>query len=989
MMQITGWAIVHSIWQGALIAGALSIFLLLARNGPAQARYVGSLCALVLTLVVPVITATRQSNQHPTSTGEFSASDVSIVDGDVRNGAAKVIRGGPLGSPPAAELRPAPTSQSTPALLPTASPSVSSFVSNAGEKIAVTFDPILHWLVLAWLIGLLALSARLIGGLVRTRQLTTTDVLPAGGQLRSEVDRVAARLQIRQVVRIVESTRVAVPLVIGAIRPMIVVPVSLVTGLAPWQLEMLLAHELAHVRRYDYLVNLMQTVIETLLFYHPAVRWISARVRDERENCCDDLAVQACGGDRTRYSTALLALEDSRDDNVLFAAAATGNGSLLRRISRLLGGAPDHVSGSRWVAGVITIAAALLAGRQAVGMSAQSVPALSAITRASFFAPPDTITDKYSVDPQRAAPDTVIRVTTGSLAERVRNAGDRAASLGGRRYWIGYLVAGDPSGQELFHFDRYVSIRGEGITFSGHTRFGGGGGFNNFHFAGVPLEPLVGRHSAISTAIFILADGRSSPRPIRLHLGSFTFPAYFDAMPLIWLDSASDAESIELLRSMESRANSIDLRRDFIAAIGAHNNSAAVVPVLAATLASTSAPKDLRQESAEWLGRQATPQSVGALSRAVRSDPNYDVREEAIEAFEHMRIASATDSLIGFARSLTDYKLRAEAMESLAHRGEPRVAQYLASVARGIDDFHVREEAVEALGEMPESLGFASLVDIARDAKDSEIRVKAVESIGEAENTSEALDVLRRLVNEGDASVRKAAVEAIADLDTPAAVAALDAIVASHQDDAVRLEAVEALSDASTPSKAFESLNKLATSPGSSSLRRKAVESLAQIDDPRTVSTLLKLIQESSDEYVQLEAVEALGETRYQSEAVPALTRLVRDHPNYNVRKKAIEALSEIEGMSARAALESIAKSNISVELRKEAIEAYGNNSSSSAAVGFLRTLLADPSESIKMSALEALSELDDAGYEALAEIARTTKDSMIRSKARELLEDR
>ncbi len=141
-----------------------------------------------------------------------------------------------------------------------------------------------------------------------------------------------ALLFVREGVRIYESAMVRVPQVFGWLRPVVLVPVCALMGLTPEQLESLIAHELAHVRRYDYLVNLLQTVVENLLFYHPAVWWVSSRMRKYREECCDEAAVEACG-DRVLYSTALLRLEEVR---VEFSMAAAGSG-VKERIGRLLG----------------------------------------------------------------------------------------------------------------------------------------------------------------------------------------------------------------------------------------------------------------------------------------------------------------------------------------------------------------------------------------------------------------------------------------------------------------------------------------------------------------------------------------------------------------------------------------------------------------------------------------------------------------------------
>src|SRR4030095_13888079 len=109
-------------------------------------------------------------------------------------------------------------------------------------------------------------------------------------------------------VHVVESIAVEVPTVIGWMRPVILLPVAAVAALTPAQVEAILAHELAHIRRHDYAVNLLQTTAETLLFYHPAVWWISKRIRAEREHCCDDVAVRVCG-DAVSYAHALAELE--------------------------------------------------------------------------------------------------------------------------------------------------------------------------------------------------------------------------------------------------------------------------------------------------------------------------------------------------------------------------------------------------------------------------------------------------------------------------------------------------------------------------------------------------------------------------------------------------------------------------------------------------------------------------------------------------------
>ncbi len=195
------------------------------------------------------------------------------------------------------------------------------------------------------------LSVYHLGGWRQTRKLTRNG-RPLGEDLEATVRALAGRLGIARAIRLLESSAVPVPAVIGWLRPAILVPASTLAGLTPRQLEAVLAHELAHIRRHDYLVNLLQTVVETLLFYHPAVWWVSSQVRRERESCCDDLAVEVCG-DRLGYARALADLEGLRTPSPRLAMAADG-GSLLDRIRRLVG-APARPSRRSWVAGLLAL----------------------------------------------------------------------------------------------------------------------------------------------------------------------------------------------------------------------------------------------------------------------------------------------------------------------------------------------------------------------------------------------------------------------------------------------------------------------------------------------------------------------------------------------------------------------------------------------------------------------------------------------------------
>ena len=165
------------------------------------------------------------------------------------------------------------------------------------------------------------------------------------------------------------------PTVVGWLRPAILLPIAALAALSPSQVEAILAHELAHIRRHDYAVNVLQTLAETLLFYHPAVWWLSKRIRVEREHCCDDVAIAICG-DPVGYAQALAELERWRSASPAMAMAATG-GSLLDRVRRILRvPTADEPRSPGWAA-TLALTMIFTAGAGSV----QHLPSLSGQTR--------------------------------------------------------------------------------------------------------------------------------------------------------------------------------------------------------------------------------------------------------------------------------------------------------------------------------------------------------------------------------------------------------------------------------------------------------------------------------------------------------------------------------------------------------------------------------------------------------------------------------
>ena len=218
---------------------------------------------------------------------------------------------------------------------PVSVPVVTSIERSWSEKVAAWLDPYTRLVVMGWLLGVALLSARLAGGLwylARLKRLYTYP-LPTW---EATLTTLANRLGLRQPVRVLASGISKVPMVIGHLKPVILLPAALVTHLPADQIEAIIAHELAHVHRKDYWINLLQSVAEVVFFYHPAVWWLSSVIREEREKCCDDLAVALCGNTLT-YAKALSEAEALQQVAVPFALAfAQRRSGLLARIERLV-----------------------------------------------------------------------------------------------------------------------------------------------------------------------------------------------------------------------------------------------------------------------------------------------------------------------------------------------------------------------------------------------------------------------------------------------------------------------------------------------------------------------------------------------------------------------------------------------------------------------------------------------------------------------------
>jgi beta-lactamase regulating signal transducer with metallopeptidase domain len=326
VLRTLGLSLLHFLWQGAALAALAAAAIALVRK--ASTRYAIATIALMAMVAAPVVTYFVLHQSKPT----LSASPQ------------------------------------------TAFPAITQVASLAARR-AIATTTASHFLsgglptvfVELWFIGVLLFSLRTAGGFFLVARLRSRDSKPMNFELRALCREMQNRLGITRAIRYCESLHLDAPAVVGWFRPVVLLPLRALTGLTELQLRAVIAHELAHIRRLDAFFNLFQVAAETLLFYHPAVWWLSKRIRAERENCCDDVALSVCGNP-AEYARALALMEEWRAAPSF--AMAANRGPLASRVTRLLGltekGSSLRNAGLAF--GILCLAAALLAGNALFGL---------------------------------------------------------------------------------------------------------------------------------------------------------------------------------------------------------------------------------------------------------------------------------------------------------------------------------------------------------------------------------------------------------------------------------------------------------------------------------------------------------------------------------------------------------------------------------------------------------------------------------------------
>ncbi|MFT5756771.1 MAG: bla regulator protein BlaR1 [Alteromonadaceae bacterium] len=318
--------LIHFIWQGVLVAAVLKLALMFTSHQKSQLRYGYSTLAMLVNLLLPFITffILYKPNYLPFPS---QAALTSAVDAASQLGIIQQ----------------------------------NFWYSNIAEY--------LPYLAMAWLTIITILASKLLIELYTVNQLPRRNIVPADAKLTTRFNALVVQLGLNNPPRLVISLKTNVPIAIGWLKPVVLIPVSMLTGLTPNQLDMLILHELAHIRRHDYLVNFIQTLVEILLFFHPAVLWVSNQMRNEREYCSDDIAVQSCG-DAIAYAHTLAdtasLCHKHRNRSIPSMAMAASGGDLKQRVVRLID--QHHCTSSndasKWLASIVIIFSIVLIASQ-------------------------------------------------------------------------------------------------------------------------------------------------------------------------------------------------------------------------------------------------------------------------------------------------------------------------------------------------------------------------------------------------------------------------------------------------------------------------------------------------------------------------------------------------------------------------------------------------------------------------------------------------
>jgi beta-lactamase regulating signal transducer with metallopeptidase domain len=378
-----GWTLLHFCWQGTVLALAYAGVNRMTSQAASAVRYAVALGALALMPLV--VTATFAYEMRVVAPAELSGQMINAI-------AATEWK--TMQEPIARELPAA----------------VAPIVKERGAWAAERVEQALPWVDAVWIGGVLLLALRALGGWCQLESMRRRARRMVPPEVHRQFRHMCERMRMGRRLTLRISDEVISPLAMGVWRATVILPVSAVLRMPPQELEAVLAHELGHIRRWDYLCNLLQTAVESVLFFHPAVWWLSRTVRERREVCCDAIAVEVCA-DPVVYAQALLHLEEEKTAQLSLAMALKGSdGLLLRRVTQVLGDATNMesrmTSGVRVAAAGVVVIGLLLGPRVRNAVAAPLVGISQPRLTHAVDDPPSAMRSQAPAAPEPVAPET-------------------------------------------------------------------------------------------------------------------------------------------------------------------------------------------------------------------------------------------------------------------------------------------------------------------------------------------------------------------------------------------------------------------------------------------------------------------------------------------------------------------------------------------------------------------------------------------------------
>ncbi len=306
LINALGWSLFHIIWQGFVIAVFLGLLLWVLRNKTAHIRYLITFSSLLIFVGLSVYNFNNNFNTE-LSDQQFKI-DQNYTENELLSIELKV------------ENRTIVSNQ---------------FISGLKNEL-IKIDKYFPIVVNVWIIGLFIFVLKFILGFIYSNRLKFIGTNDVSEKWTQSFQTIQSYLKVNRTIRYIESHLIKIPMVIGYFKPVVIIPVEMLTQMPFNQIEAIIAHEIAHIRRNDYILNVLQTIIETLFFFHPAVWYISNQIRKERENCCDDMALTVCRESMV-YAKALVSVQELTFRKHYSAVAFSGKKKyLLNRIKRLI-----------------------------------------------------------------------------------------------------------------------------------------------------------------------------------------------------------------------------------------------------------------------------------------------------------------------------------------------------------------------------------------------------------------------------------------------------------------------------------------------------------------------------------------------------------------------------------------------------------------------------------------------------------------------------